>query len=120
MAKTVEQMQDTALRQMDKSNRRNRDDRREENMSLADQLKAAKKRDSMSNEEKLRTMEYAEWVLLVKRFVDSDKKYPVSSGCFTWVCNRKKGKLEEFHKMGSPLKEVKSWIDSLQSEYMNL
>lgn len=116
MAKTVEEMQDIALRQMEKINRRNRET--SDSVSLASQLEKEKKWNKMSLQEKLKSLSRPDWNYQFKKFLDS-KKTNVGDRMLNWVTQRYKKQFDKFHEEGTPFSEVLEFVQSKHTEFIN-
>jgi hypothetical protein len=121
MAKTREQMQDIALGQMDKVNRRTRGQRDSTPVSLAEQIKAAEKLDNMTPAERRASLSWDEWRHYFNRFlIENSFRYPVAQDSITWAYRRYGKVLEEFHQTGETWQVAAQWLVDKQTEHINL
>jgi hypothetical protein len=119
MAKSKEQIQDIAFRQMDKTNRQNRN-KEEEVLSLAEQLKKREKWDSLSPEEKLRALPREEWLYQMRTWMRAQKQ-GVGVSHLNWAERKYAKKFEEFHQNGTMFSRIQAWLlEETSSEFMNL
>ena len=121
MAKTREQMQDIALGQMDKINRRTKGQRDNTPMSLADQLKAAEKIQNMSPAERRASLSFEDWRYHLNNFILENKyRYPIALASMTWIYRKYGEVMEEFHQNGETWQTVAQWLVDKQTEHMNM
>jgi len=110
MARNKEEVQDHAIREMDKILRKHGNDKGDSlDQTLAEGLKKEEAWRKLSPEQQRSSVPFPDWNRNLKKFMVDTKRVCTSKG-FETICVQNKAKLVDMHKSGLPMTEFKKFF----------
>lgn len=119
MAKTKEEMQDNALRNIDRVNRHNKTEVKKL-PTLKEQLAEFNRTSNQSASEKLKELSWEDWENELRKFIFNYKLVVIPQSSVNWIIRQKDRELREQHRKGTPFKAIVTWMEEFVEDHQNL